>query len=466
MRPRKPKVGLLGLTLEFYEELDPEIRRDRERWVRETVIPSLQDVADVSFPQAVCRRDDIERAVASFEADGVDVLLVLLLTYATSLSGLSTLQHTRLPIIVWNTQELHTIDETYGPAELIANHGVHGTFDLCNVLVRSGVPFGYLTSHIEDDDATARLGRSLRAAASVARLRRMRIGLIGWPFPGMGDFAVDTTHLAATLGCAVEPLAVGEYQDRAANAAPEAVGELVEAYTAAYEIAADVTEKDMAATARAELALRGMVADHRLDAYTYQFLALGKDPRTETLPFVAASRLMAEGVGFGGEGDVVSAAFTTVLNRIAGPASFSEIFTVDFGGNGLLLSHMGEANVAMARKDRRPSLRVREPIVPIRGRQLVIPISFEPGEATLAALTLGAGSRWRVIGSTMDIADVFPLDRLGTPNTKIRPRRNVRDWLNDYAMAGGPHHMAACYGDAREELRLLARLLDADFIEI
>ena len=91
-----------------------------------------------------------------------------------------------------------------------------------------------------------------------------------------------------------------------------------------------------------------MVADHRLEALTYQFLAFGDDDRTRTLPFVAASRLMADGIGFGGEGDLIAAAATAFFNWLQTPASFSEIFTTDFAGDALFMSHMGEANVAMA----------------------------------------------------------------------------------------------------------------------
>ena len=46
---------------------------------------------------------------------------------------------------------------------------------------------------------------------------------MGYPFPGMGDFAVDTTHLAATLGCQWTALSVEEYIQRAAAAPPDAV---------------------------------------------------------------------------------------------------------------------------------------------------------------------------------------------------------------------------------------------------
>jgi len=196
-------------------------------------------------------------------------------------------------------------------------------------------------------------------------------------------------------------------------------------------------------------------------------MAFGEDARSETLPFVAASRLLAEGVGFGGEGDLISAACSAMLHALQPPASFSEMFTIDFAGNTVLLSHMGEASVAMARTDRKvPLVRRPEPIVPIRGNQLVLVPTFTPGEATLTALTLTAGQRWRIIASRVTIEDFGPLDGLAVPHTKIRPSGDVRDFLTAYGKAGGPHHLAICFGDARAKLAAVAYHLGADYVEI
>lgn len=357
--PIRPKVGLLALTLEFYETLAPTLRVEREAWVRREVLPALESLADVSFAGAVFRRQDVDARVAEIEAQGVDALLVMLLSYSPSQISLPALKQTRLPIIVWNTQELWEVDATYDGPTLTANHGVHGTQDLCNVLVRSGVAFDYVTSHIRDAGATSRLADFFAAAAAVRRLRRARLGLLGYPFPGMGDFALDTTHMAATLGCEWVVLPIDDYIHRAADASAQAVADLVAEYRSTYDVAPDVADADLEATARVELALRGMVVDRGLDAVTYQFLAFGDDERTPTLPFVAASRLLAEGIGFGGEGDLIAAAGSTFLNWLNPPASFSEIFTIDFGGNSVLMSHMGEANVAMARKGRKVPLVAR-----------------------------------------------------------------------------------------------------------
>ena len=260
----RPKVGLLALTLELYETLAPGLRASREAWLRQALIPALQPHADVLFEAAVFRREDIESTVARFETAGADALLIVLLTYSPSQLTLPALQRTRLPLVIWNTQELLAVDQSFTVAAMIDNHGVHGTQDLANVLTRTGIRFHYVTSPANDPLGLGELGDFLAAAAAVRRLRSARIGMLGYPFPGMGDFAVDTTHLAATLGCSWTNLTVEDYIQRAATAGAADVTRLVAEYRQSYEVAADVTDADLDATARAELAVRGMINDHRL----------------------------------------------------------------------------------------------------------------------------------------------------------------------------------------------------------
>ena len=132
-----------------------------------------------------------------------------------------------------------------------------------------------------------------------------------------------------------------------------------------------------------------------------------------------------------------------------------------------MLSHMGEANVAMARKDRKIAMTFRqESLVPMKGRQLTLAVSYQPGDATLTALTLVDGNHWRIIASPVTILDFGPLDHLPVPHAKVSPAGDVRDFLTAYATAGGPHHMGICFGDARARLEIVAGMIDADYVEV
>jgi len=128
---------------------------------------------------------------------------------------------------------------------------------------------------------------------------------------------------------------------------------------------------------------------------------------------------------------------------------------------------MGEANVAMARGDRKVRLCVRGgPICRTRGRQLELVTALESGPATLFALTPGPAGQWRMIASAVTVPDFGPLDAMETPHFKLAPEGDVRKFLTAYAKAGGPHHNAVCFGDARRRIAMAARMLGAQYIEV
>ena len=178
---------------------------------------------------------------------------------------------------------------------------------------------------------------------------------------------------------------------------------------------------------------------------------------------------MAEGVGFAGEGDLIGAVGTWFFNGLAGAATFSEIFTIDFAGQSLFMSHMGEANVALARTDRPIMLTSRASnIVPTIQKQNALEFSPQPGPATLAVLFQGPDNLWRIVGSKMEVLDFGPMnEKQAVPYFKLAPvSADVRSWLTAYGQAGGPHHNVLCVGDVRRRIKFTADLLGADYVEV
>jgi L-arabinose isomerase len=465
MLKRKPKIGLLALTLELYETLVPDLRTNRENWLKQEVIPKLADIADISFDRAVFTEEQISGQLLKFQAADCDAVMVICLTYSPSLISVSALKKTNLPILIWNTQQLYSVGNNFSAANMTDNHGVHGTQDLCSVLLRASVKFEYITSHLNDTDSLSKLKDYFMSVMAVNSLRKLKVGLIGYPFPGMGDFVLDTTYIASTLGLVSVPISVQEFIDLADSASQKEVGDLISLYKNTYELTDTFSDEDIDATARAELSMRAICQKYNLGAFSYQFLSFGEDKRTPTLPFVAASRLMADGFGFAGEGDIFGAAGTYLLNSLNEPATFSEIFTIDFDGNSLFMSHMGEANAAMAQGKIKLVGRTW-PITKTLHKQLALAINIKPGKATFYVLTMGNNDRYRIICSLVDIADYKTSQQMEVPYFKVKPKNDVRDFLTAYAYNGGPHHNAVCFGDARNRLKITAKLINADYIEI
>jgi L-arabinose isomerase len=143
------------------------------------------------------------------------------------------------------------------------------------------------------------------------------------------------------------------------------------------------------------------------------------------------------------------------------------MFTIDYANNAVFMSHMGEANAAMARTDRKIRLVSRSsPITRTRCGQLALVTTLQPGPATLFALTQGPGQRWRMLASKVEIADFSALGSMDVPYFNLVPDRDVREFLTAYAKMGGPHHNALCFGDARRRVEMTAKILDADYCEV
>ena len=79
-----------------------------------------------------------------------------------------------------------------------------------------------------------------------------------------------------------------------------------------------------------QVALEGILSERGCDAYSTHFDAIADDGRFARLPLAAASTLMAEGYGFAGEGDALTAALVRAGHLLIGDAHFTEMYAMDF----------------------------------------------------------------------------------------------------------------------------------------
>ncbi|MGQ9682012.1 MAG: L-fucose/L-arabinose isomerase family protein [Anaerolineae bacterium] len=462
----KPQVGLLGLMLESYDSALPELRVHGEAFAGQ-LVANMSPFAQVHWPGMCNTRTAIQGTIEAFEQQGVDLVLVVMLTYATSLTALPALRRTKLPLLIFNTQAARSVPQDAPPSILAENHGMHGVQDLANVLLRAGRSFALLTGHWQDPDTLAELQRWCDAARVARALSRCRIGLLGYPMQDMGDFGIDETALLAQVGAQSVHIPFSMVARLAQQAPPPAIANMVVEDHARFDVDPGLSCAEHEAALRLEWALRQVVAAWELNGLAVHFQAVDEDGRLETLPFLAASKMLADGLAYGGEGDVTSAVAVALMQALAGRANFTEMFTMDFDEQAIVMSHMGEGNWQMARRDR-PVRLVRNafPMASLCYAPAALSFALEPGHVTLASLTTGPEGRLRLVVGEGDILDFLPFQGAANPQYKLMPAGGLRRFLTGFSLAGGSHHQALAYGSHTQALQCLASLLGIECIVV
>ncbi len=440
MKPVEPAVlSVVGLSLDLYRQsFEHYPERLRAQLTRFTA--ALSSFAEVRDCDLCFVKEDVEESIRNAERAGVDCLVLIPLSYTASMTALAPVVRTSLSIIIWNTQEAVGFDESFDVDDLLMNHTVQGVQDVTNVLTRNRRRFGMESGHFEDQKCLRRMEEWLRAARANCSAKNIRVGLLGSPFSGMGDFAVDEAKMAAEWGPEIVRLSMRRLADLYENVSIDAVADICRQDRDRFECAPDVPDSLLQVSARLELALREIVDENELDSFTMNFSELTEDGRVPTLPFYGLNKLIGEGLGCAGEGDVLTAAHMAQMRQLCGVANFTEIYTVDYRRNRAVMTHMQECNPAMARQDRKIRL-VRKKMW-ITGCEDYPGMHFtlEPGPVTLAAFTADADGCFKYVTFRGRIVDMKPFANFLQPHWVLETEMPIDSLLAEYSMAGGPHH--------------------------
>jgi L-arabinose isomerase len=353
------------------------------------------------------------------------------------------------------------------------NQSAHGDREFGFIGARLRRERKIVVGHWEDDDVAATLGAWSRAACAVAESRRLRIARLGGM--NMRDVAVtggDRVEAQIRLGWSVNGHGVGDLVGRIAEVGDAEVDRLLEEYEASYALAPALrkgAEKraHLRDAARQEIALRAFLREGGFGAFTTTFEDLHG---LKQLPGLACQRLMAEGYGFGAEGDWKTAALVRLMKVMAagrpGGVSFMEDYTYSLvrGKEMVLGAHMLEVCPSLAAA--RPSLEVHP--LGIGGKADPCRLVFEaaPGPAVAASL-VDMGGRMRMIASELDLVKApEPMPRLPVARAVWVPRPDFRRSCEAWILAGGAHHTGLSGAVSAEQLGDVAGLLGLEFVRI
>ena len=459
----RPKVAYIGLSLELYLSTSgPELltwQRAFDNWSRK-----LSAFADICCRKIVFTPSDVAEVEALISGKDIDIIVLSAVSYTPSMLIVPFLKKLGLPVVIWSTQDSAVISEKYEPVDLTRNHTVQGIHDITNVLFQSGIKYNIVTGHWEDEKTLQRLNDTLRVVRAAQAAKKIRVLALGGAFEGMGDFDYDPENLKNAWGPEAVALSPGEFL----SVLPLINEDEIEAQRLKdldfFEVMPDLSVEVHREAIRRKFAVKKLLEENNANAFTMNFLNL-QAPSFGQLPFYAINTLMAEGIGYAGEGDVLRAAAMRQLAELTGEANFSEIYTVDFKRDLFFMSHMQECSIGIARRDRKVRLK-NMPFWVNKTNYAGMFFTAEPGDYTLVCITPAPGGTFKMVAFTGTVPDLPVLETYNRAYWLFRPQRPVEEILDDYSLAGGAHHLSAVPGHRMAELKALADCLGFQFENI
>jgi L-arabinose isomerase len=424
----------------------------------------------VVFKPVVKTPDEISALLA--EANGAKACVGLVLwmhTFSPAKMWIAGLLSLQKPWLHLHTQ--FNRDLPWGSIDMDfmnLNQAAHGDREFGFIGTRLRLDRKVVVGHWQDALVQERIGAWARAACGWAETRRMKVARFG---DNMREVAVTEGNKVSAqrqLGYSVSGYGVGDLVAEIAKVKDAAVDAIVDDCQKRYAVkVAPSARAGLREQARIEAGMRSFLEKGGFSAFTTTFEDLHGLPQ---LPGLAVQRLMAEGYGFGAEGDWKTAALIRAMKVMAsglpGGTSFMEDYTyhLDPRRPKVLGAHMLEVCASIAAG--KPSLEVHP--LGIGGKKDPARLVFDVAKGpALNASLIDLGNRFRLLVNTVDVVKPdAPLRKLPTARAVWVPRPSLQVAAAAWIHAGGAHHTAFTQALTAEHLEDYATMAGVELVLI
>ena len=352
------------------------------------------------------------------------------------------------------------------------NQSAHGDREAGFIHTRLRLNRKVVVGHWLDEEVQDRIAAWMRVVRAWADWQDAKFARFD---DNMREVAVtegDKVSAQATFGYSVDAYGIGDLVEYLEGVSEEEISKLCGEYEDRYTVAEELQKRgarhdSLRDGARIELGLRAFLETGNFKGFTTNFQVLHG---LKQLPGLAVQRLMADGYGFGGEGDWKTCALVRAMKVIAadlsGGTSFMEYYTyhLDPSDSLVLGSHMLEVCESIAAG--KPSLEVHP--LGIGGKEDPVRLVFNapPGPAINASL-IDLGNRFRLIVNELDVVDPpAPLPKLPVARAVWKPKPDFKTAGAAWIYAVGSHHTGYSYAVTAEHLEDLAEIAGAELVVI
>ena len=347
------------------------------------------------------------------------------------------------------------------------NQAAHGDREHGFIGARLRLPRKVIAGYWQSEKVISRLSDWMKAAVGVAVSKQMKVMRFG---DNMREVAVtegDKVEVQLKLGWQVNTWAQGDLV-KEMNAVTEAeVDEKMAEYLAKYDVATDNTEA-IRYQAKEEVAIKKMMDREGCLAFSNTFQDLYG---MEQLPGLASQNLMAQGYGYGGEGDWKVAAMTAIMKAMGeggnGASAFMEDYTYHLveGQEYSLGAHMLEVCPSLAAD--KPRIETHFLGIGMNEKDPArLVFEGKAGKAIVASL-IDMGGRLRLIVQDIEaVKPIMPMPNLPVARVMWRAMPDLTTGVECWITAGGAHHTVLSYDVTAEQMRDWARMMDVEFVYI
>jgi L-arabinose isomerase len=467
----KPQIWFLTGSQHLYgpETLDQVAAQSQH--IQQTLVAggiSAELVGKPVLTDSVAIRDVMLAANADPACIGV---VAWMHTFSPAKMWITGLDALRKPLLHLHTQHNASLPwESIDMDFMNLNQAAHGDREFGYIQARLGVPRKTVAGHTSDPDVVRRIDGWVRAATGVQHLRTLKLARFG---DNMRDVAVtegDKVEAELRFGVSVNTYGVNDLVAVVDQVPEEEIDKLVAEYRDAYEIAPSLLRdrhESLRYAARIEAGLRQFLTEGGFGAFTTNFEDLGG---LRQLPGLAVQRLMADGYGFGGEGDWKTSALLAAVKAMgAGTGrgtSFMEDYTYHFGPGEqkILGAHMLEVCPSIATG--RPSCEIHP--LSIGNREDPVRLVFDAAAGPGVVIGMAdMGDRFRLVANVVEVTPPDePLPKLPVARAVWKPAPSLSTSAESWLTAGGPHHTVLTQAVGVEALRDFATMLQTELLVI
>jgi len=359
------------------------------------------------------------------------------------IAGLSALSKPLLHLHTQANVELPWEDIDFDFMNL--NQAAHGDREFGYIQTRLEVPRKTVVGHVSSPAVRAQIETWQRAAAGRHAAQTLRLARFGDNMRYVAVTEGDKTEAEIRFGVQVNTWGVNDLVDAVSRATDAEIDALVEEYASAYDVAPELLPGGERHTslrdgAAIEIGLRSFLEEGGFGAFTTSFEDLGA---LTQLPGLAVQRLMADGYGFGAEGDWKTAILVRVANvmgaGLPGGASLMEDYTYDLtpGDEKILGAHMLEVSPSLTTS--RPRLEVHPLGIGGKADPVRLVFTADAGPAVVVALS-DMRDRFRLVANVVDNIAAPDLPKLPVGRAVWKPRPDFPTSATCWLTAGAAHH--------------------------